>query len=102
MEFFSASKEQVEQLTGDLDEMRQQLQAAHKDLQETRLKLSEETFISSKLKTTEGELYSTADKVSKQTLLVLCDYFRSPTFLPQWQGKTQASVIEMWVPEATD
>lgn len=73
MEFFSDSKEQVEQLTGDLDEMSQQLQAAHKDLQETRLKLSEETFISSKLKTTEGELYSTADKVSKQTLLVLCD-----------------------------
>ncbi|XP_012689681.1 kinesin-like protein KIF11 [Clupea harengus] len=63
MEFFSDSKEQVEQLTGDLDEMSQQLQAAHKDLQETRLKLSEETFISSKLKTTEGELYSTADKL---------------------------------------
>ncbi|KAL2083650.1 hypothetical protein ACEWY4_021423 [Coilia grayii] len=63
MELFSGSKEQVEQLTVDLEETGQQLRAAHKDLQETRLRLSEETFITSKLLSTEEELYSTADKL---------------------------------------
>ncbi|XP_041922135.1 kinesin-like protein KIF11 [Alosa sapidissima] len=63
MEMFSDSKEQADQLTSLLEETNQQLQAAHRDLQETRLRLGEETFITSKLMTTEGELYSTADKL---------------------------------------
>lgn len=63
MDLFSDSKEKLEQCSEDLQERSQQLEDAHKDLNETRQRLTQEEFITTKLQTTEGQLYNTAGKL---------------------------------------
>lgn len=93
-EIFGDSKEQLEQLTADLQETGQQLQETQKDLQETRDRLDEEAFITSKLQSTEEELYSTADKVSPTSGIVnVWVYCHRPC---KWELGQNKSSGQMW------
>ncbi|KAG9268420.1 kinesin-like protein KIF11 [Astyanax mexicanus] len=63
IELFSDSKQKLEQCTDDLQDKTNQLQEAHKDLEETRHRLTQEEFITSRLQTTEEQLFSTAGQL---------------------------------------
>lgn len=63
MELFTDSKQKLEQYSEDLQDKGQQLVEAHKDLQETKQKLTQELFITTQLQTTESQLYNAAGQV---------------------------------------
>ncbi|XP_035389038.1 kinesin-like protein KIF11 [Electrophorus electricus] len=63
LELFSDSKQRLDQCTGELQEKNQLLEEAHKDLSETRQRLSQEAFITAQLQTRECKLYSMADQL---------------------------------------
>uniref|UniRef100_A0A4W4FAN2 Kinesin-like protein n=1 Tax=Electrophorus electricus TaxID=8005 RepID=A0A4W4FAN2_ELEEL len=56
-------KQRLDQCTGELQEKNQLLEEAHKDLSETRQRLSQEAFITAQLQTRECKLYSMADQL---------------------------------------
>lgn len=62
-DLFSHSKQELELCTDSMNDLKLQLEGAQTELQHTKLRLSEEQFIVSELETTEGKLYSTADKL---------------------------------------
>lgn len=63
MELFTDSKQKLELCNEDLQGKSQQLEEAHKDLKETRQKLTQEEFITAELQTSESQLYSAAGQV---------------------------------------
>lgn len=65
MELFTDSKQKLDQCTEDLQNKNQILEEAHKDLTETKHRLTQEEFIATQLQNNEGQLYSTADQVSE-------------------------------------
>ncbi|TMS04412.1 Kinesin-like protein KIF11 [Larimichthys crocea] len=62
-ELFVDSKSKLEQCSVDLDEKQQRLEETSQDLQVTRVKLSQEEFISSELSSVQERLYGTAGKL---------------------------------------
>uniref|UniRef100_A0A669DLL7 Kinesin-like protein n=1 Tax=Oreochromis niloticus TaxID=8128 RepID=A0A669DLL7_ORENI len=64
-ELFVDSKARLEQCTADLDE--KQLEETSRDLQETKVKLSEEEFICSELSSVQETLYDTAGQVQARS-----------------------------------
>lgn len=63
MELFVDSKTQLDQCAADLGEKQQLLEETHKNLEETKEKLSQEVFVCSELSSTHETLYKTADKL---------------------------------------
>ncbi|XP_056623810.1 kinesin-like protein KIF11 [Triplophysa dalaica] len=63
MELFTDSKQKLDQCTEDLQNKNQILEEAHKDLTETKHRLTQEEFIATQLQNNEGQLYSTADQL---------------------------------------
>lgn len=63
MDLFTDSKQKLDQCTEDLQDKNQRLEDAHKDLTETKHRLTQEAYITSQLQSNECQLYNTADQV---------------------------------------
>ncbi|KAJ8264421.1 hypothetical protein GJAV_G00148960 [Gymnothorax javanicus] len=63
MELFSDSKRELELCSNSLNDVKLQLEGAQAELVDTKQRLSAEQFIVCELETTEGRLYSTAQKL---------------------------------------
>lgn len=62
-ELFVDSKNELDQCKSDLQTKTQELETTQKHLQETKLQLVKEEYVSSALEKTEAKLHDTANKV---------------------------------------